>query len=190
MNLKEYPPALQPLLAGERLNELGPGRPRREHRPLLAALKAETLLPGGEPKRHDLARACLSGLWLLHDFLEESHALSQDLQTVEGSFWHGIMHRREPDAANAAYWFRRVGKHDVFPALAEQARTLGLQALADRWDPYHFIDLCEKHRGKGNEQEALLQRMQRAEWETLFGWCWRGAFPDTNPGIDKPEETA
>src|SRR5450432_255553 len=57
----------------------------------------------------------VAGLWLYFSCLDEAHAVAQDLETPEGSFWHGILHRREPDPANAAYWFRRVGQHPVFP---------------------------------------------------------------------------
>ena len=69
------------------------------------------LLFDGQPARHrELARACLAGLWLYHDFLDEAHRISQSLHGREGSYWHGIMHRREGDFANAKYWFHRVGR--------------------------------------------------------------------------------
>ena len=41
----------------------------------------------------EMARCCLAGVWLLHDFLDASHKLSQNIDTPSGSFWHGIMHR-------------------------------------------------------------------------------------------------
>ncbi|MBT3911819.1 MAG: hypothetical protein HOF22_01330, partial [Verrucomicrobia bacterium] len=66
----------------------------------------------------DLAKAAAL-LW--HDHLDESHTVSQDIGSADGSFLHGIMHRREPDYPNAKYWFRRVGDHPCFPALASEA---------------------------------------------------------------------
>ena len=65
-----------------------------------------------------MAEGCLAGLWLLYDFLDESHTISQSLDTLEGSYWHGIMHRREPDYENAKYWFRRVPVHPIHAELA------------------------------------------------------------------------
>src|ERR1700722_9168523 len=144
------PPELRPLLADDRLNELGPGTPNAVARAQLQRLEAAIA-----PKVRDrnFASACLAGLWLHHDFFDESHAISQDLDTVEGSYWHAILHRREPDPSNAAYWFRRVGNHAIFAALAKEACDLGLRLRGERWSPFDFIDLCEEQRGTGSEQE-------------------------------------
>src|SRR3954452_17648064 len=64
----------------------------------------------------------LSGLFLRLNRWEKSHQLSHDLNTPEGSYWHGIAHRLEPDYGNAAYWFRRVGRHPIFDPL--HSRTI------------------------------------------------------------------
>ncbi len=170
-----YGPAVTDLLAEDRLAPLGPGTPNRAARAKLAALTAETIFAGRRVADADMARAGLAGLWLYHDFLDESHTISQDLATTTGSYWHGLMHRREPDAGNAAYWFRRVGEHPVFAPLAEEARALGLRLESGRWDPFAFIDLCEKYRDTGGEDELTLRRVQRREWELLFDWCFRRA---------------
>src|SRR5436190_890296 len=79
--------------------------------------------------------AALSGLYLYFSCREESHNLSQEIETPDGSFWHGILHRQEPDAGNAAYWFRRVGAHPVFPALRAAAAGSGVE-FGVRWDPF------------------------------------------------------
>src|SRR5205814_1115995 len=161
--------AVAPLLAGDRLPDLGPGRPNLAAKPLLQALTVEQLFPGGIADL-EMARACLAGLWLLHDFLDESHAISQEIDTPTGSFWHGILHRREPDYGNAKYWFRRIGQHPIFEPLAVAAREL-VKAAKDKlpqnmsyvcqqtsWDPYRFIDLCEAlaSRKSADESTELL----------------------------------
>src|SRR5206468_11060049 len=81
-------------------------------RAALTRWKARDLFPGARSPE-----GALAGMYLYFSCEPEAHKIAQDLETAEGNFWHGIVHRREPDASNASYWFRRVGKHAVFPAL-------------------------------------------------------------------------
>jgi hypothetical protein len=185
VELSSYSPAVREVLADDRLLDLGPGRPNEKMRKRLAVRTAQDLFLPEKVRRADFADSCRAALWLYHDFLAEAHDISQSIATVEGSYWHGIMHRREPDASNAAYWFRRVGNHGIFEELAREAHDLGLQLGSEHWDAFEFIELCEKHRGTGAPVELLLRRVQRREWELLFDWCWRRACrTDFNlPGI-------
>ena len=86
---------------------------RRRRRAALAALAPESLVAPRKLADRDMARACLCGLWLAHNYLDESHRISQEIENPTGSFWHAIMHRREGDYSNSKYWFRRVGRQDV-----------------------------------------------------------------------------
>jgi len=116
------------------------------------------------------------------DLLDASHSLSQEIATPEGSYWHGILHRREPDWSNAAYWFRKVGKHTVFDELAPAAPSVASEDLvgelapAGAWNPFRFIDACEAC--EGGRRRALrddLLRLQDLEMELLFAHCFREA---------------
>ena len=112
--------------------------------------------------------AALSGLYLYFSCFDEAHSLAQDIPTPDGSYWHAIAHRQEPDAANAAYWFRQVGAHPIFPALAQAA------GLPPPWDPFAFIEQCEHARGQpGSEAELRARRIQLLEWQLLFDYCAR-----------------
>jgi hypothetical protein len=124
--------------------------------------------------------AALAGLWLRHGGWQEAHEIAQDLATPEGSYWHAIIHRLEPDAWNAGYWFRRVGAHPLFPALAGAAASLADQHpdAAFRppasWDPYAFVDFCEAVRARPDSPgHKLALAIQDAEWRLLFDWCAR-----------------
>ena len=117
----------------------------------------------------------LAGLWMYFDCFDESHQISQADGSCEGSLWHGIAHRREPDYSNSAYWFREAGSHPVFPQILEAARVVpgpGLR-LGETWDPFAFIDFCEEAVKVGGGREAWALAVQRLEWQILFDFCAR-----------------
>ena len=124
---------------------------------------------------------CLRSAALLwHDYLDESHAISQEIHTAGGSFLHAIMHRREPDYSNAKYWFRRVGTHPSFAQIA--VRAAGLLAtdpgknLATRlapqgnWDPFAFVDACEEAAAltPADPRVRALMLVQQVEFNCLL----------------------
>lgn len=187
MQLTTLPSAVRDLLVEPRLPPLGPGKPNDALRGKLAMLSVTSAFAPNIVHDLEQARACLAGLWLYHDFLDESHQISQDLNTAEGSYWHGLMHRRELDFGNAKYWFHRVPRnHPVLASLRQAAHELTEgQVLAGqaasvrcetRWDPFAFIDLCEAVYHGRVQAETLCRKIQQLEWELLFEHCYRAAI--------------
>jgi hypothetical protein len=174
-----YPPAVAELLRELPLAPLGSGRPRRDMLPRLEAVAA-AFAPEAD---RDMVAACQAGLWLAFDYLDESHALSQSLQTPEGAYWHALMHRREPDFWNSKHWFRQVGAHPVFGPLHSEAARLAAAGPEEAdfltrqttWDPFAFADLCELCFEERGPCQELCRQVQRVEWELLFAHCCRRA---------------
>ncbi len=144
----------------------------RDDAAAIQSVSPSLLFPGARA-----AEAALSGLLLLVGCWDESHQLSQDIASREGSYWHAIAHRIEPDSSNAGYWFRRVGQHPIFAELHRTAsEILGRPdapwELKPAWDPFLFIEWCDEARqAPGSDKEQAALKMQRAEWDLLFEWC-------------------
>jgi hypothetical protein len=177
-----YGPVFAPLLAVDRLRGLGPGLPIRSAFGALKAMSPDTAFIGHGIADRDMAALCCAAIWLLHDYLDESHTISQSVASSSGSFWHGIMHRREGDFSNAKYWFRRAGEHPVFGALGPASHTL-VQAAApsdaaiqlagqQTWDPFLFVDVCQAVVQNQNRPEQVCRQIQQREWELLFDFCY------------------
>src|SRR5436189_4088681 len=97
------------LLDTPELPELGPG-PRRQVQPEAALNHAVEKLVGAAKLSQEKEQIVRALILLWHDHLEAAHVIAQEIENADGAFVHGIMHRREPDYGNAAYWFRRMGK--------------------------------------------------------------------------------
>jgi hypothetical protein len=121
-----------------------------------------------------------AALWLLAGELDRSHAVSQNIKSAEGAFWHGIMHRREGDFWNSKYWFRQCPRHAVHRELAATIdrhqsefpvstdKLLNPDTLPDI-----LVDLIEQTLVNQNEQGRrgwieTLQLIQWWEWQLLL----------------------
>ncbi|TWU10078.1 hypothetical protein Pla52o_57820 [Novipirellula galeiformis] len=109
------------------------------------------------------SQLCTSGLWLLAGDLDRSHEISQGIEEKEGSFWHGIMHRREGDFSNAKYWFRRVGKHPVITQLTERCGD-------DFRSSEDFVDKCARAVSGSADDRLRCQDIQWQEWQSLMAY--------------------
>lgn len=128
------------------------------------------------------ASATVAGLLLWADCLEDSHRLSQNIPDSTGSYWHSLMHRREPDYDNARYWADKAGVHpahrQVYDAVCAALDSLGTSQAAalreqvtgwKRWNPEAFIGLCRSAGSDDAEVEAL-ETAQLAEIVALLEW--------------------
>lgn len=138
---------------------------------------------GSGDQQREMVLACRAGLLLLNDDLEGSHALSQQIESATGSFWHAIMHRREGDFSNSKYWWRRVGDHPAYDDVYTEAMSTLLDdadeqaqafatslQLAGKWTPEAFVDVCENAVSSARESD-WQRRVQVAEMNGLLKWC-------------------
>jgi hypothetical protein len=131
----------------------------REARLKLTSIGPEQVgVPAGKACTGDWA-LFRAGLLYAVNALDDAHAVFQEAHSREGSYWHGMMHRREGDFSNALYWVGRAGR---VPAISE------ITGFA----PSDFIEDCAAAFRRGEEPPHLLE-LQRREWEAMMFSSWR-----------------
>lgn len=115
---------------------------------------------------------------LYHDHHDPAHDLVQDLGDRDGCLIHAILHRREPDYWNAAYWFRRVSGHPIYraatPAAIRSAQSQEARAVLERLtlsgtlDPVALVRECERAAERpAAEPVGYLRTVQHLEFAAL-----------------------
>src|SRR5215470_11553080 len=100
-----------------------------------------------------------AGLFFYFNCWADAHQVAQNIETPNGSYWHALIHRQEPDAFNAGYWFKRVGsQHAIYPAVRKFAATRGFN-FGLVWDPIKFVDYCLSA-APGSEESRRAQEVQ------------------------------
>ncbi|HEY6169842.1 MAG TPA: hypothetical protein VI454_17520 [Verrucomicrobiae bacterium] len=169
------------LIATDELPDLGPG-PRAGVLPegeLLAKVDAWLADKKFSARTAKLFRAAAL-LW--HDHHDAAHAIVHDDPSSEASFLHAILHRREPDCANACYWLKRVGRHPAYATIAKRVsefldgdefkRWRDILVPDGQWDAEGFVDAAYV----SNLREytyPLFQQIQRIEMECLLDYLRR-----------------
>ncbi len=144
------------------------------------------LSPGGAGLEAGTLSLLQGALCVYFDCFDEAHGIAQDQEGLFGNWLHAIAHRREPDAANAKYWYRRV---QAPPALLRAIGRGALERLETRkvpelaelrkaldasksWEPEAFTDLAEAWRRKDPALPAyrLLADIQEIEWRGWVGF--------------------
>lgn len=61
---------------------------------------------------------------------DNAHRCAQADQTTAGSAVHAYLHRKEPDLANARYWYNRAGRQPANDPLESEWTSLAAELLA------------------------------------------------------------
>ena len=71
------------LISEKRLNPLDGGEENTAAKSALDALAVQSAFAGKKVVDEDMAQACISGMWLYHNFLDASHTISQGIHTAD-----------------------------------------------------------------------------------------------------------
>ncbi len=81
-------------------------------------------LATGDRKPDDLSPA-LRALWEdARGNWKEAHRIAQDIDDATGAWVHAYLHRKEGDASNARYWYRRAGQPEASDPLEAEWRRI------------------------------------------------------------------
>ena len=80
-------------------------------------------LAGPAPPAH--ASSPLRALWQdARGNWNAAHAIAQEIDDASGAWIHAYLHRKEGDAGNAGYWYRRAGRTPATGSLEDEWRQI------------------------------------------------------------------
>ncbi|MDA7950501.1 MAG: hypothetical protein MPJ24_03350 [Pirellulaceae bacterium] len=181
----EYSPEVTELIKGRKMLSVVAKGGNNTFRSKLLKLRPETILGDQKPADMNMAKCCLAGLFLYHDFVGKAHSLCEGVKSLAGCYWHGFVHRHEADFANASYWVKRCGNFPFHDSLCLQAKlwagerdmSINTKFLSQQraWEPLAFLDFVEREvKGEGRDLE-LCQMISDLEWRMLFHYCYQKA---------------
>jgi hypothetical protein len=60
---------------------------------------------------------------------DAAHRVAQDVDDAGGALVHAYLHRKEGDAGNAAYWYRRAGQPVCRTSLDDEWKSIAIVLL-------------------------------------------------------------
>lgn len=179
LEIEHYSPFLQSILTESAIAAFPPEEKNNEIKSQLVDCSERLLFGDTHVGDHEMAQSCISGLWLLFGYLDESHNISQSIHTPTGSYWHAIMHRLEGDFSNSKYWYRSAGQHPVYDSIALAAgdmeaagESVGVIVDAEMtFSPNRYVDYCQQNQGND-----AARKLQQIEWQNLFEFCYLNAI--------------
>jgi hypothetical protein len=61
---------------------------------------------------------------------ERAHQITQEIDSAQAAWVHAYLHRKEGDAGNAAYWYRRAGQPVATDSLEQEWTRIVIALLA------------------------------------------------------------
>ena len=159
------------------LKKLTPAEPLSWDLPSKIRDASDETLAGGKEIADVKILTLIRGVLLnAADALDAAHRIFQDDASDLGSYWHGVMHRREGDFDNARYWFRRAGRLPVFERMHRAAAQVSAtMAKQPTWDAYLLTGMCEQAKFGDHAAVPECTALQRVEFDELLAYCWRKA---------------
>lgn len=143
-----------------------------------------------------------NALYHKNDDIDTAHQICQTIgettDAPEVCYWHGLIHRREPDFNNARSWFQKTLNfaannllHQAVYNFLQRAiqmpdygdtREVALQfwqhlKTQNTWDALYFLNVCESAIENPNpDLQKLLEDIQAIEFDTLFHWTFQKAL--------------
>jgi hypothetical protein len=78
----------------------------------------------------ELGRALQALWWDAKGDWDKAHQCAQEVEDDAGSWVHAYLHRKEGDASNAGYWYRRAGQPHAKTTLEAEWEAIARALLA------------------------------------------------------------